>query len=184
MRALEAQDAQDRVDGTHQKRRLRQVPPETGRFLALMAAAAPPGMVVEIGTSAGYSSLWIALACRALGRQLTTIEIDEWKASLARETFREAEMDGVVDLIVGDARNVLSRFDGISFCFLDTEKELYLECYELVVPRMAPGALLVADNAINFERVLRPMLDRALADPRVDSLIVPVGNGELVCRRA
>ncbi len=62
MRALEAQDARDRVDGTHQKRRLRQVPPETGRFLALMAAAAPPGMVVEIGTSAGYSSLWIALA--------------------------------------------------------------------------------------------------------------------------
>ena len=184
MDALQALDAADRADGTPRARRLRQIPPETGRFLSLMAATAPPGVYVEIGTSGGYSSLWIGLACLALARKLVTIEVDEWKASLARETFHEAGMEGVVEIVVGDARDALGRLDGISFCFLDTEKELYAECYELVVPRMVPGGLLIADNAINFQEILQPMLDRALADPRVDALIVPIGNGELLCRRA
>jgi predicted O-methyltransferase YrrM len=145
---------------------------------------APPGVYVEIGTSAGYSSLWIGLACRSLGRKLLTIEVDEWKASLAGETFHETSMEESVELLVGDARSILPQLDGISFCFLDAEKELYLECYELVVPKLVPGGLLVADNAVNQRGLLEPMLDRALSDPRVDALIVPIGNGELVCRRA
>ena len=57
------------------------------------------------------------------------------------------------------------------------------ECYEAVVPNMVPGGILVADNAINHREVLRAMLDRALSDDRVDSLIVPIGKGELVCRK-
>ena len=66
MRRLEALDAADRQDGTPRLRRLRQVSPETGRFLAMLLAAAPGGQVLEIGTSAGYSALWLALACAVL----------------------------------------------------------------------------------------------------------------------
>lgn len=183
MRALESMDAADRADGTPRARRLRQIPPETGRFVSVWAAAAPPGAYLEIGASAGYSALWISLACRMLGRRLITIELDEWKAPLARETFREAGVEDVVDLVVGDAREVIPGLGGISFCFLDTEKELYGECYELVVPRMVRGGILIADNAINFREILQPMLERAQSDPRVDALIVPIGQGELLCRR-
>ena len=68
MRILEEQDAADRVDGTPRLERLRQIPPETGRFLALMLAGAPQGEVLEIGTSAGYSTLWLTLT----GRPVTT----------------------------------------------------------------------------------------------------------------
>ena len=64
MRYLEAADARDRADGTPRMKRLRQITPETGKFIALLAAAAPKGRWVEIGTSAGYSTLWLALACR------------------------------------------------------------------------------------------------------------------------
>jgi predicted O-methyltransferase YrrM len=92
-------------------------------------------------------------------------------------------MEDCIELLVADARDVIRSLDGISFCFLDTEKELYGECYELVVPRMIHGALLLADNAIDSREVLQPMLDRAQADPRVDSVIVPIGKGVLLCRR-
>src|ERR1022692_3604207 len=90
MAELEAMDAIDRLDGTARLDRLRQIPPETGRFLALLAASAPDGAWIEIGTSAGYSALWLALACRERGRVLQTFEILASKATLARETIRRA----------------------------------------------------------------------------------------------
>lgn len=180
---LERMDALDRHDGTPRHQRLRQITPETGRFIALLAACAPPGSCVEIGTSAGYSALWLSLACRSAGRTLVTFEVRDEKAALARETFRLAHVDDVVTLVIGDARQHLARYPGIGFCFLDAEKEVYADCYEAVVPNLVTGGLLVADNAINHRETLAPMLDRALGDPRVDAMIVPVGKGQLVCRR-
>ncbi len=183
MQCLEEMDRHDRTDGTARMHRLRQIPPETGRFIALVAAAAPPGNAIEIGTSAGYSTLWLALACRMAGRKIKTFEILEEKANLARETFRLAEVEEVVEFVHGDVFEYLDGFENISFCFLDTEKELYAECYEKIIPAMVPGGILIADNAINHEATLRSMLNRALNDPRVDALIVPIGKGELVCRK-
>jgi predicted O-methyltransferase YrrM len=183
MGELEAIDRRDRDDGTPRLDRLRQIPPETGRFVAMLAAAAPPGAVVEIGTSAGYSTLWLALACRETGRKVTTFEILPEKAALARETFRTAGVEDVVELVQGDALAHLERFSDIGFCFLDAEKEVYGPCYDLVVPRMVHGGLLVADNAINHYETLAPMIGRSLADERMDALVVPIGKGELVCRR-
>jgi caffeoyl-CoA O-methyltransferase len=183
MKVLEEQDSRDRKDGTARLQRLRQIPPETGRFLALLAAGAPEGDLIEIGASAGYSALWLSLACRISGRKLTTFEILPEKAALANATFHVAGVEDVVRLVEGDALPALEKMENISFCFLDAEKEIYEKCYELVVPRLVRGGLLVADNAINHRETLQPMLDRALADERVDALIVPIGKGELVCRK-
>lgn len=183
MRTLEHLDARDREDGTPRLQRLRQIPPETGKFLALLAANAPEGVYLEIGTSAGYSTLWLALACEMLGRTLTTFEVNPEKAKLARETFRLAQVEGIVRLVEGDARDYLPHYINIAFCFLDAEKDVYGECYEAVIPRMVPGAWLVADNAINHRETLKPVLERAFADERVDALVVPIGKGELVCRK-
>ncbi len=183
MRQLEAMDAQDRVDGTPRLRRLRQVPPETGRFLAILLTMAPEGELVEIGTSAGYSTLWLALACREVGRTITTIEILPQKAELARETFRVAGVEEVVKLVEGDALQCLTESKDLGFCFLDAEKDLYAECYELAIPRLVEGGLLVADNTLDHAEVLQPTIDRAMEDPRVDSVVVPIGKGLLVCRK-
>ena len=184
MAYLENRDFLDRQDGTPRLERLRQVPPETGRFIALLEAAAPPGEMVEIGTSGGYSALWLALACRLTGRCMTTFELLPAKAALARETFALAETDDVVRLIEGDARDYLAELGGIAFCFLDAEKDVYPECYELVVPRLAPGGFLVADNIISHQVELAGFVERVLMDERVDALVVPVGKGLLVCRKA
>ncbi len=183
MKFLEEVDAKDRTDGTPRMQRLRQIPPEAGKFLALLAAGAPEGHIIEIGASAGYSTLWLALAAEETGRRVTTFEVLPEKVELARETFRLAGVDGTVELIAGDARKHIEKFDEIAFCFLDAEKEVYGEIYEMVVPRLVRGGLLVADNAINHREALQPMLDRALNDERVDALIVPIGKGELVCRK-
>lgn len=183
MQELVAIDARDRIDGTGRLERLRQIPAVTGQFLALMAASAPDGRMIEIGTSAGYSTLWLSLACRATGRIITTFELLEEKARLARETFSQAGVEDVVNFVHGDALEHIGDLKEIAFCFLDAEKDMYADCYEAVVPHLVPGGLLIADNAINHAPTLQPMIDRALADERVDALVVPIGNGELVCRR-
>lgn len=183
MRELEEIDATDRVDGTSQSERLRQVPPETGKFLCLLAASSPEGEWVEIGTSAGYSALWISLACRERDENLTTLEADEKKAELAKETFELAGVSALVKVIVGDARESLKDLFGFSFCFLDSDKNLYSECYELVVPKLVSGGLFVVDNVISHQEELQSFILNAEDDDRVDALVVPIGKGLLVCRR-
>jgi predicted O-methyltransferase YrrM len=183
MRYLEEIDRRDRADGTPRLARLRQIPLETGRFLALLAASTPAGAWLEIGTSAGYSTMWLALACEACRRRLTTFELLPEKIVLARETLRMAGIDGVVELIEGDAREALAGFGQVAFCFLDAEKDIYSDCYDAVVPNLVPGGILAADNAVSHGDALRPMLARVMTDARVDSVIVPIGKGVLVSRR-
>jgi len=183
MEYLEDLDTKDRIDGTPRMERHRQIPPETGKFVSLLAASAPNGEFLEIGTSAGYSALWIALACKLNGNKLITFEIRKDKAEFARETFQLTSLNDIVELIEGDARDYIPNYKNISFCFLDAEKEVYGDCYDLVIPNMIKGGILVADNAINHYETLKPMLDKALADNRVDGMIVPIGKGELVCRK-
>jgi predicted O-methyltransferase YrrM len=183
MAFLEAIDARDRLDGTPKEARLRQIPAETGRFLAFLAASAPSGPVLEVGSSGGYSGLWLALACRQRGDRLTTFDVLPEKVQRAQETFAAA---GVLDdtrVILGDARQHLPRYSEIAFCFLDAEKDVYAGCYEIVIPRLAPGGFLVADNAISHQQELEEFLGEVRADRRVDSLVVTVGKGLLVCRK-
>src|SRR5579863_7393322 len=183
MHELEERDERDRDDGTPHLERLRQITPDTGRFIALWAASAPAGEMVEIGTSAGYSALWLAQACRLRGSRLTTFEILPEKARLARETFARTGVDDVVRLVEGDFLDHVDEFRDVAFCFLDAEKDVYEACYDAVVPKMVPGAILIADNATSHRDDLQSMLDRVLADDRVDAMVATVGKGELICRR-
>lgn len=183
MKVLEERDAAERRTGSRDPRRLRQIPRETGRFLALCAACAPQGAWVEIGTGGGYSTLWIASACRERGQKVVTVEIDPYKAGLARQTFHAAGVEDVVDLVVGDGVDQLGQFGRIAFLFLDADKEVYLPCYEKAVPVMVEGGLVLADNAISRRDALEGFLARALSDERVDATVVAVGEGLLFARK-
>ena len=183
MKYLEELNAEQKREGVERFRRLRQIPPDTGRFIALLCASAPEGACIEIGTSGGYSGMWLSLACRATGRTLTTHELSDAKIEIARETFRMAGADDIVTIVPGDAREHLGEYKKIGFCFLDAEKEAYEDCYELVAPNLVGGGILVADNVISHEEILRPWVEKTLADERVDALVVPIGSGELVARK-
>jgi caffeoyl-CoA O-methyltransferase len=183
MRRLEELDSLDREDGTPHLKRLRQIPPVTGKFLALLCASAPSGGILEVGTSGGYSSLWLTLACRARGDHLTTFEVLEEKIMRANETFEAAQVTNQIQLIHGDAREVIDGYKDVAFCFLDAEKDTYLDIYEKVIPNMVSGGILAGDNAINHAEKLADFIAQAENDPRVDALVVPIGKGILVCRK-
>lgn len=183
MKVLEEIDARDRQDGTPYLERLRQISPETGKFLAILAANAPKGVWLEIGTSAGYSALWIAQAASLRGAKLITYELLPDKAALAKKTFQKAKVGDMVEFVHGDARGHVGDYGEVAFCFLDAEKEMYLEFYERISPNLVSGGVLVANNAVKHGEELAEFITKVEEDPMVDSVIVPIGGGLLICRK-
>ena len=182
MTYLEEEDARDRRKLIPRMKRLRQIPPETGKFLALNAAIAPEGNMVEIGTSAAYSTLWLSLAAKERGQKIETFEVLIEKYNLALETVKVTETQDYIHVNFGNAMEFIPKLQDIAFCFLDAEKEDYKEYYKQVIPRMVPRGIFIADNVVSHYKDVKPMLDIALQDPRVDSLIIPIGKGLLMCR--
>lgn len=184
MKELEEIDTRDRQDGTPRIKRLRQVPADTGKVLAFLAVTVPrQGAWLEIGTSAGYSALWLSLAAKQKGKTLFTFELLPEKAAMARETFKAAKVEDVVELKNGDARGHIGDFAEVAFCFIDCEKEMYAEIYELLAPNLVEDGLLIADNVISHKKDLADFVAMVEADKSMDSVILPVGKGLLVCRK-
>ncbi len=183
MAFLEAIDKKDRNDGTPRMERLRQIPPETGKFLSIIASNCPQGQLIEIGTSAGYSTMWLSLAAKERGVKVKTFELLEPKIRMAKETFNKTGIEDFVELVEGDALVNIRQTENVAFCFLDCEKEIYLSCWEIMSSKIVKGGILVADNAISHFETIKPMIEKAQKDERFDSVVVPIGKGELVCRR-
>jgi caffeoyl-CoA O-methyltransferase len=184
MRYLEEVDARDRTDGTPKSASPAADPAGDREIPGVPGCQRARGKCAGNRSSGGYSTLWLALACRERGDRVITFEISKDKAERARETFRLAGVEENVHLVSGDAVEKIPNYEEVAFCFLDIEKDLYPTCYELVVPRLVPGGLFVADNATSHALELESFLSRALADERVDALVVPIGKGLLACRKA
>jgi len=123
------------------------VPAEDGRLLRLLAESITAKHVVEIGTSNGYSGIWLALALRTTGGKLTTYEIDRRRAALARDNFKRAGVDGIVTLVEGDAHVEVTKLrEPIDLLFIDADKEGYLDYLNKLLPLVRPGGLIVAHN--------------------------------------
>ncbi|HZD41999.1 MAG TPA: class I SAM-dependent methyltransferase, partial [Terriglobales bacterium] len=139
MQALEEQLARD-------QRSLRSVDTDVARVLSLLAVCAPPGVFLELGSSGGYSSLWLSLAACAKGVTLTTVDHDEKKVALARENIARAGAAGSVQVFHGDAFDYAARREPLAFCFSDIEPpENNAKIYELIVPRLVSGGWLIVD---------------------------------------
>ena len=176
MRAMEEQLERDQPS-------LRSVAPEVGRCLSLLAMSAPQGVFLELGSSGGYSSLWLSLAARSRGVTLTTVDLNEKKVALARENISRAGAGDSVQVFHGDAFDYATRFDKLAFCFSDIDPpEHNGKIYELVVPRLVPGGWLVIDN-VTSPRHQTEILKRAQGDSRVDCVLLPFPKGDLVCRK-
>ncbi len=184
MSRLERQDADERERGTSRDVRLRQIGPEVGRFLHTLVLARRPRVIVEIGTSGGYSTIWLATAARQAGRAVTTLELDPVKIETATANLRDAGVDDVATIVAGDAFAWLrARVEPVDFVFLDAEKEDYVAYFDLIVPLLPPGGVLVADNVLSHARELAAFQERAIRDARLSTVIVPIGRGELLAAK-
>jgi caffeoyl-CoA O-methyltransferase len=181
---LEERDARERTGGVDRSSRLRQITPEVGRFLHTLVLAARPRRLIEIGSSGGYSSIWLGTAARRVGGLVDSLEIDPVKVALARESIGSAGLGDVVRIIEGDAFAYMNaRDEPVDFVFLDAEKEDYLAFFDLVVPLLTPGGVLVADNLLSHAESLTPFREAALSEPRLSAVVVPIGRGELLAVR-
>ncbi|KDE20552.1 methyltransferase [Acetobacter aceti 1023] len=170
-------------DGGHDQR-MRAIGPETGQLLNILAKSLNRPTILELGTSFGYSGIWLAEAARATGGKLITMELHEYKSAYAQHMSQQAGLADWVDFRVGDAVRMIDELDDkIDFVFVDLWKDLYVPCLQAFYPRLNRGAIIVADNMIRpgTEGVKRyGQAIRAL--PGISSVLLPVGTGIEVSR--
>lgn len=135
------------LDSILATQRYRNVPPQDGRLLRLMAESMNAKNVIEIGTSTGYSAIWMGLALQKTGGKLTTHEIDSGRAATARANFERAGMADIITLVEGDAHEKVKSLKGpIDMLFLDADKEGYIDYLNKLLPLVRPGGLIIAHN--------------------------------------
>lgn len=165
-----------------------------GRLLSLLSHLVKPRLALEIGTFTGYSALCLVEGLAPHGI-LHTIDIFNPVATIADRYFRRAGVNDRIRQHIAPAVEVIPRIEGnFDLVFIDADKSNYLRYYDLVVDRMEPGGLIIADNVLRNGKVLEPAEDgdthalKAYAeqvsnDPRVDSVFLPLRDGLLVSRR-
>ena len=120
-----------------------------GKLLRMLVAMVNAKHVVEIGTSNGYSSIWMALAVRRTGGRITTFEIDEGRAKLARRNWKRAGVTPLMTLVMGDAHEKVKSLQGpIDVPFLDADKSGYVDYLAKLLPKIRPGGLILAHNMV------------------------------------
>lgn len=130
-----------------QRRGNMNVPVEDGRLLRLLVEATGAKNVIEIGTSNGYSGIWICLGLRATGGRLTTFDIDPERAKKAARNFEEAGVTDLVTQVLGDAHETVKQLKGpIDFVFIDADKPGYLDYLQQLRPLVRPGGLILSHN--------------------------------------
>jgi predicted O-methyltransferase YrrM len=163
-------------------RRLLNITRDTGRFLYVLVRATLARRVLEIGTSNGYSTLWLAEEAAAIAGTVTTVEVSAYKAGLAAANFSRSGLAAHVVLIPEDAADVLQRSGEATFdlIFLDSERSQYVSWWPQLRRVLRPGGLLVVDNATSHADDMAPFVALVDADPRFATSLVPVGKGEFL----
>ena len=152
---------------------------DTGRLLNILARSLEAPTILALGTSFGYSGIWLAEAARASGGRLITMELHGYKSAFAREMAVEAGLAEHIDFRVGDAVRMIGELPGrVDFVLVDLWKDLYLPCLEAFHPKLAPGAIVVADNMLRPGNEDVKAYGRAVrAKPGITSVLLPVGSG-------
>jgi predicted O-methyltransferase YrrM len=161
-------------------RRMLNITRDTGEFLSVLVRATGARRVLEIGTSNGYSTLWLADAARGIGGSVTTVEFAEYKIGLASANFARSGFAPFISLIHDDAGRFLQHCDRNAFdlVFLDSERSEYSGWWPRLRGVLRPGGLMVVDNATSHEAEMAPFVALVDADPQFTTCLVPVGNGE------
>ena len=173
---LYADDAAQRAAGLPSSQRTRNVERETGRWLALLVRATNAREVLEIGSSNGVSTIWLAAAARQNGGRVTGTENLPERAAEANRNLANAELDAVARVVAGDARATVDSLPGpFDLVFIDAEKDDYVDHFETVAGRVRPGGLILADNVISHDLSAYQAMLRSRSD--VETMTIPIDRG-------
>jgi predicted O-methyltransferase YrrM len=153
---------------------------DTGEFLVVLVRATAARL--EIGTSNGYSTLWLADAARGIGGSVTTVEFAEYKIGLASANFARSGLSPFITLVHDDAGRLLQRSDPSAYdlIFLDSERPEYPGWWPHLRRVLCPGGLLIVDNATSHVEQMAPFVALVTADAGFATCLVQVGNGEFL----
>lgn len=166
---------------TDRARKMLNITPDTGRLLWILVTSARATRILEVGTSNGYSTIWLADAARRTGGRVVTLELNPAKVELARRNLGRAGLADQVEILPGRAADTLAGLPGpFDFVFLDADRPSYLTYLELVLPKVTAGGLLVADNVTSHASELADYLARVKSHPDLLSVTLPIGKGEEV----
>ncbi|HHA2819001.1 TPA: O-methyltransferase [Stenotrophomonas maltophilia] len=167
-------------------RRMLNITPDTGEFLAVLVRFGVARRVLEIGTSNGYSTLWLAEAAAAIDGHVTTLEFAGDKVAMARANFARSGLAEHITLVHGDAGPwlVQAAEGSIDLLFLDSDRGQYAGWWPQLRRVLRPGGLLVVDNATSHAEEMEPLRALLEADVNFSTSLVPVGNGELLAVRS
>jgi len=164
------------------------VGPATGQLLNILAKSLKAKTILELGTSYGYSTVWLAEAARATGGKLVTLDKAAYKHDYARTMLAKAGLSAHVEFRLGDARETIKSLAGpFDFVLVDLWKDLYIECLDLFYPKLSPGAFIAADNMIlpeNYREDALKYRKHVRSKPKIDSVLLPVGSGVELSRYA
>jgi predicted O-methyltransferase YrrM len=162
--------------------RFRNVEPETAELLGVLVRSMQATRVLELGTSNGYSTIWLGDAAEAVGGSVLSLELEPERTALARDNVEQAGVAGFVELRTADAGAVLAELgdDSFDLVFLDAERPAYVGYWPQLVRILRPNGLLVVDNTLSHANQLVEFSELVYGDERVTSTVVTVGAGVLL----
>jgi len=150
----------------------------SANFLNMLIKISGAKNVVEVGTSNGYSGIWLAKALQNTGGHLTTIEYYEKRIILAQENFQKCGVEDIITIKQGSACEVLETIDfEIDFAFIDANKGEYIKYFDIINPKLKKGGLIAADNITSHPQKVTPFVEKIKNDPnyQVEILDLPAG---------
>lgn len=142
------------------------VPAEDGRLLYDIIKENNYSRVLEVGTSNGYSALWMGFALKATGGELITLEINNERGNEAKNNIADAGLDDIIEVRINDAMEAIPELEGeFDFVFLDANKSGYLDYYKMIKSRLKPGGTIAAHNASSMQYAMQDFIDAIRADP-------------------
>ena len=162
------------------------IPRKTGVLINMFIKMMNIQSALEIGTSNGYSGLWISKALKETGGKLTTIEYYDKRQSVAIENFKKCGVFDIVRPLQGSACDVINGFseeEKFDFVFIDANKREYVEYFKLIKPHLTEKALIVADNITSHAEKVQTFIDAVDADDEFQYEIVEVPGGILIAYR-
>ena len=179
----------NQIEVNHEDRILA-ITEDTGQFYNLFLKAIKAKKILEVGTSVGYSTLWFADALIENGGSVTTIEQNSSKINRSKANFKEAKVDHIIKSMEGEAMSILKQISEninkdkklqFDFAFLDADKELNREYFDLILPMIKVGGIIATDNILypeKFRPIMEKFVNHVKQIPNVQTFTLDLGNGE------